>query len=170
MIHKLNGREWTVRGLTRAERKALNAQGINLIALADENAEDALDAVLMVLWPDAGAREALAELTLSDALLLFKEIVKETYTRQEADALPVLSRPLRGLKLREARELRKGGIRIGAINQKQLDAACDAVLAIIFPDAADQAKLDALPHASSMGLFAEIGERTMGKGSAVKNS
>jgi hypothetical protein len=179
--YRIRGRDWEARGLLRAERKGLEARGLSMIAGDTERAGELLDAVLALLWPSTEAQETLDQADQADIDTLYADVFKQTYPVEAGKGIvpipkaqwPVLSTPVRGLRRCEEKALRAAnaeflkGLRADGI--ANVDAVADATLAVVFPDPADQAVLDRSPNAACLSLFAEIRERSKGKGGAVKN-
>lgn len=179
--YRIRNRDWEARALTRAERKALAAKGISMISASPDKAGDVLDAVLSTLWPSAEAQETLEQADQADIDTLYGDIFRQTYPIEPGKGIvplpkaqwPVLAAPMRGLKRFEEKALRAANADFlkslhtdGAAN---VDAVSDATLALVFPSPDDQTILDRSPNGVCLGLFAEIRERSRGKGTAVKN-
>jgi len=80
MEKEINGIPFEIRPLTRGEVKALRKAGLPLDRLTLENAEDAFDEVLRLVFGDSGIAE-VDNLPNDKALELFRAIVDLTYGR-----------------------------------------------------------------------------------------
>ena len=74
----INGKLFQVRGLKRKEVKQLRKEGLPLMNLQPENAEEAQDRVFEMVFNE-GELAIIDEMDNKDALRLWQEILAETY-------------------------------------------------------------------------------------------
>lgn len=78
----IGDKTFTVRPLTRGEIKSLRAAGFNLNNLTIEQANDAVDAVIDMVYSDM--IDAIDQLPMPDVLSLFRATLEESYGRGES--------------------------------------------------------------------------------------
>jgi hypothetical protein len=78
----IGDKTFTVRPLTSGEIKSLRAAGFNLNNLAIEQANDAVDAVIDMVYADM--IDAIDQLPMPDVLSLFRATLEESYGRGES--------------------------------------------------------------------------------------
>lgn len=77
MQKTIGGNTFEIRSLTRGEIKKLRQAGFIIANLSPENADDAIDAVLEITFPDRLAD--IDAMPNNSVLELFKAIMEETY-------------------------------------------------------------------------------------------
>jgi len=75
---EINKKSFNVRGLTRGEIKKLRKDGINLVTLTRENADEVVDKVFGLVF-DAETVDVIDDMPNSAAMELWQAVLKETY-------------------------------------------------------------------------------------------
>jgi len=75
---EINKKSFNVRGLTRGQIKKLRKDGINLVTLTRENADEVVDKVFGLVF-DAETVDVIDDMPNSAAMELWQAVLKETY-------------------------------------------------------------------------------------------
>lgn len=80
----IDGREYKTKGLKRKQVKELKKNGIDLVNLDVQNAEDALEAVFELAFT-AAENEIIEDMYNADVMKLWLAVLKETFGAPEEE-------------------------------------------------------------------------------------